>query len=290
MCPPPVHRKRRREYRLSQQASFQDSLDSDTTATPMTLSRDSRSFDGGYYHGDSLLSPPVPPGLSPRPAPLSRQQQRRPPLVRTECVLCDSERGTLEASTSRSDEEMSSGADDVSTDVDAGRKRNDERCKRTPIQQSTSGSSDVAVPEALQRRRCPNGLLTPLPNGDVVVCTDEHGLFSRPKAPTDARNLTPCSLSTTKTLPLKDNRVKTTALSSRRCVTLGPLQKQNQLVTSADDVMSGEDVDVQRLSKEAVVELWRSTERRLAGQLRRALREKEKLEQKLAMLLPETAT
>lgn len=212
-------------------------------------------------------------------------------------MRCDSERGTLDASTSRSDDELSSGdgVDDVLSDVDHGRRKTtaeDRRYKRTPVRQSTSSSNELIVPDAttVYRRRCPNGLLTPLPNGDVVACSEERILFSRPKAPTDVKNLTPSAKSNAKTLPLKENRVKTTALGSRRCVTLGSMQKQNQLAATDEESMAEDGVELRRLSKEDVVELWRSSERRLGGQLRRALREKEKLKQKLAMLLPETAT
>ena len=296
------YRKKRREYRLSQQASFQDSMDSESTATPMTLSRDSRSFD---YLCDSLLSPPViaVPGdkllpQSPLLQQQQQQQQHRPPLVRTECVASDSERGTLDASTSRStDDELSSveGVDDDSSDVDPIRRTkaaDDRRCKRTRIPVTTPGSCELTVPDVTtaHRRRCPNGLLTPLPNGNVVGCSGDRGLFNRPKTPADVKNLTPSATSNAKTLPLKDNRVKTTAVGSRRCVTLGKMLQRNKFASPSENNTSGDSVELDRLSKDDVVDLWRSSERRLGGQLCRALREKEKLEQKLAMLLPETVT
>ena len=130
---PGLCRKQRRDERLSQQASFQDSLDSDNSATPMNrdcrLSPVQRSrsetttSDAPYTPSDApyccangssprTRDPPVRAASASAATPADQLRlptafgKVRPPLTRSECVRHDS--GQPCRSASRSDEEAAS--------------------------------------------------------------------------------------------------------------------------------------------------------------------------------------
>ena len=118
------------------------------------------------------------------------------------------------------------------------------------------------------------------PNGDVFA-RDASGksVLVRPKTLANFKNFTTNLPQSMKTLPLKDNRVKSSLFSRSR--TLDRMTDD----TITNDIEPG-GVNLDQLTKEQVYHLWRVSESELNQQLRQALEEKAELEQKLAMMKP----
>ncbi len=142
------------------------------------------------------------------------------------------------------------------------------------------GNNSSSEDNILVGSQLPNGVLILSPNGDVFA-RDNSGksVLVRPKALASFKNFTTNLPQSMKTLPLKDNRVKSSIFSRSR--TLDPTNDD----TITNDIEPG-GVNLDQLTKEQIYQLWRVSESELNNQLRQALEEKAELEQKLAMIKP----
>ena len=142
------------------------------------------------------------------------------------------------------------------------------------------GNNSSSEDNILMGSQLPNGVLILSPNGDVFA-RDASGksVLVRPKTLANFKNFTTNLPQSMKTLPLKDNRVKSSLFSRSR--TLDRMTDD----TITNDIEPG-GVNLDQLTKEQVYHLWRVSESELNQQLRQALEEKAELEQKLAMMKP----
>lgn len=143
------------------------------------------------------------------------------------------------------------------------------------------GNNSSSEDNILMGSQLPNGVLILSPNGDVFA-RDASGksVLVRPKTLANFKNFTTNLPQSMKTLPLKDNRVKSNIFSRSR--TLDRMTDD----TITNDIEPGGGVNLDQLTKEQVYHLWRVSESELNQQLRQALEEKAELEQKLAMMKP----
>ncbi len=143
------------------------------------------------------------------------------------------------------------------------------------------GNNSSSEDNILMGSQLPNGVLILSPNGDVFA-RDASGksVLVRPKTLANFKNFTTNLPQSMKTLPLKDNRVKSNIFSRSR--TLDRMTDD----TITNDIEPGGGVNLDQLPKEQVYHLWRVSESELNQQLRQALEEKAELEQKLAMMKP----
>ena len=174
-----------------------------------------------------------------------------------------------------------------------------------PLLGNTSSSED----NILMSSYLPNGVLILSPNGDVFARDGATGrnVLVRPKTFANFKNFTTNLPQSMKTLPLKDNRVKSNILSRSRTLDglndgainndIEPAGSQHQascppqLVTSLSaDCAPPQSAQLDHLTKEQLYFMWKMSEKELNKRLKRALREKAELEQKLATLQPSDDT
>ena len=147
-----------------------------------------------------------------------------------------------------------------------------------------ASNSDGNLPS---QSNLPNGVLILSPNGDIFARNaygDGKNVHVIPKN-TNRNQKNFCSNlpQSMKTLPLKDNRVKSNLARARG---LGDQAITNNIET----------VPIEQLSKEDIVSLWKNSERELNQKLNKALREKEILKRQLSEMSeitdtgPETVT
>ena len=135
----------------------------------------------------------------------------------------------------------------------------------------------------------PNGMVILSPNGDVFARSPSTGknILVRPKTFSNFKNFTTNLPKSMKALPLKDNRVKSSLMNRGR-----PQEKINNDGSITNALDGGEQAKsntkakakLDRLTKEQLFLMWKTSEKELHAQLKKALKEKEDLEQKLASL------
>ncbi len=150
-----------------------------------------------------------------------------------------------------------------------------------PLLGSTSRSDDNIVRGA----QLPNGMLILSPNGDVFARDVSSGksILVQPKSFTNFKNFTTNLPQSMKTLPLKDNRVKSNIRSRSQT-----LERLNEGAITNDIDPVG--INLDELSKEQLFYLWKTSEKELNQRLREALQDKAALEQKLATVRPDLDT
>lgn len=152
------------------------------------------------------------------------------------------------------------------------------------------GNNSTSEDNILMSQYLPNGVLILSPNGDVFARDNSTGrnVLVRPKTFANFKNFTTSLPQSMKTLPLKDNRVKSNLLSRSR--TLDGLNDgaiNNDIEPVATSSSDGAQMaNLEHLSKEQVYFMWKASEKELHKRLKRALKDKAELEQKLANLQP----
>ena len=150
-----------------------------------------------------------------------------------------------------------------------------------PLLGHQSSSEDNLTTTGAETYQLPNGMVILSPNGDVFARSGAKNILVRPKTFANFKNFTTNLPDSMRTLPLKDNRVKSPF--DRRDRPLG--RRSVGAITN-----ELERVSLEHLSKRDIFLMWKTSERELHRELRKALEEKAELEQKLALLLPETGT
>ena len=133
----------------------------------------------------------------------------------------------------------------------------------------------------------PNEVLILSPSGDVFA-TDAYSrkcIIVRPKRLSHLKNFTANLPKSMKTLPLKDNRVKSDILCRSR--TLEQISDNSDTITNALD---NEAVDLENLSKEQLLFMWKSSETQLGGLLQKALQDNVELQEKLSIYQQDQST
>ena len=126
----------------------------------------------------------------------------------------------------------------------------------------------------------PNGVLILSPTGDVFARDAHSGksVLVRPKRVSHLKNFTANLPQSMKTLPLKDNRVKSDLLCRSR--TLEQISDNSDTITNELD---NEALDLECLSKEQMFFMWKNSVSHLSGQLQEALQDKAELQEKLSV-------
>ena len=142
------------------------------------------------------------------------------------------------------------------------------------------GASGGHCYHRLPQEYLPNGMLSMTPNGEVfsrdVPLSMAFNVQPKLQPVSNFRNIATHLPQSIKTLPLKDNRVKSNLLNKSRYLdTTGYIA--NDITSSLDD-----------FSKEELFEMWRSSERELTQKLNQTMNEKRLLEQRLAVMTPFT--
>ena len=141
------------------------------------------------------------------------------------------------------------------------------------------GNSSSSEDNLLTGAGLPNGILILAPNGDLFARDAASGksILVRPKNIANIKNFTTNLPQSIKTLPLKDNRVKSSLLSRSRT-----LDRLNEGTITNDIDPGGCNLDT--LTKEQVYFMWKANEKDLNSRLHQALQEKAELEERLARL------
>ena len=167
-----------------------------------------------------------------------------------------------------------------------------------PLLGNNSSSEDNILISSL----LPNGVLILSPNGDVYARDSATGknVLVRPKTFANFKNFTTNLPQSMKTLPLKDNRVKSNLLSRSRTLDglndgainndIEPSGATPSATTSSASTSAVPKANLEHLSKEQLYFMWKMSEKDLNKRLKRALREKAELEEKLAKFEPDTDT
>lgn len=157
-----------------------------------------------------------------------------------------------------------------------------------PLLSATSSSEDnlLSGGQSLESKHLPNGMvIISSPNGDIFARSRGSAgkdIFVRPKKFANLKNFTTSLPPSMKTLPLKDNRVKSNILNRSR--TLEGLECDGSLKNDIDSVC------LEDIRKEDLYMMWKACEHELNDKLSQALSEKAALEEKLATLKPDLDT
>ena len=153
-----------------------------------------------------------------------------------------------------------------------------------PLLSATSSSEDNLLSGSLETKHLPNGMVILSPNGDVFARSGSNSkdIFARTKKFANLKNFTTNLPAGMKTLPLKDNRVKSNILNRSR--TLEGLEGEGPVKNDIDSVCLDE------YRKEELYMMWKACEHELNSKLSQALSEKADLEEKLAKLKPDLDT
>ena len=152
------------------------------------------------------------------------------------------------------------------------------------LSNTTSSSEDNLLSGCLETKHLPNGMVILSPNGDVFArsASSGKGILVRPKKFANLKNFTTNLPPGMKTLPLKDNRVKSNILNRSR--TLEGLEGDGSLKNDIDSIC------LEDIRKEELYMMWKSCEAELNSKLTQALLEKAELEEKLSKLEPDLDT
>ena len=149
-----------------------------------------------------------------------------------------------------------------------------------PIMSNTCSDDNIGTGSSL-----PNGVFILSPTGDVFAKDVYSGksVLVRPKRSSHLKNFTSNLPQSMKTLPLKDNRVKSDLLSRSR--TLEMLCDNSNTINNELD---NELLDLECLSKEQLYLMWKNSETQLGRMLQKALSDNAELQQKLSVYQDET--
>ena len=151
----------------------------------------------------------------------------------------------------------------------------------TSTSDESSRRSNSSLSNSLSNGHIPNGVLLLSPNGDVFAkpvnpAKTVHFAGKNPQGPAQFRNFTNTLPQSMKSLPLKEvPRVRSKV-------------RRHPGLHRQEELKSLEDLDVDEMSKEELLVMWKNSETELTKQLKKALNDKAELEHKLASIRTET--